>query len=110
VGTQRRRRLSAWVRRGAEGYLRGYAEVAKAQCVGTQGDSRSGACFLQQHAARLFLWVRTFWKVRGAIVSLGAYCTQCSERSSACPRSPARRGTAGIRREAEGELRSNAGQ
>ena len=80
-GTQRRRRLSAWVRRGAEGYVRGYAEVEKSQCVGTQGAIGSGACFLrstrrdyssgcvlsEKYAARYCFWVRTIRSsVKGA--------------------------------------------
>ena len=59
MGTQRKQRVSAWVRRRDEGAARGYAEATKVNCVGTQCDGVSGACFLVKYAARQSFWVRT---------------------------------------------------
>ena len=52
MGTQSRRRISAWVSRGDKGAVRGYAEATKAQCVGTQSDGGSGAYAQKKYAAR----------------------------------------------------------
>ena len=98
VGTQRRRRRSAWVRRVDKGAVRGCAEQQWFRCVRTV-------------------------KVRGAIDFLGAYRCGSTRRDSAseCVLYAARqkkqcvvtqcsrRISAGIRREAEGEVRSDAG-
>ncbi len=112
---------SAWVRRAETGELRGYAEQKKGNCVGTQRRRRVIAWVRRSRRIKV-AWVRsatvvqvcthskstrrnslsecvTTVAVRGAIVYLGAYCTQRGKRSSAWAR-----GTA------EGTLRVYAGK
>ena len=91
---------SAWVHRAEEGELRGNAEQKKGDCVGMQSRNRKTAWVRRAAVVQ----VRTHRKstrrdsvfgcvpnvaVRGAIVHLGAYCTQHSRRSSPWSRSAA---------------------
>ena len=89
---------SASVRRAETGELRGYAEQKKGDCVGTQHINGCTAWVRRAAVVQVCTHSKSTWRdslfgcmptvtVRGAIVHLGAYCTQCSRRSSAWSRS-----------------------
>ena len=91
---------SAWVRRAEEGELRRYAEQGKGDCVGTQSRNRRTAWVRRAAVVQVRAYCGSTRRdspfgcvptvaVRGAIVHLGAYCTQRSRRSSAGSRSAA---------------------
>ena len=91
---------SAWVRRAEEGEMRRYAEQKKRDCVGTQSRNRRTAWVRRAAVVQVRAYCNSTRRgspfgcvptmaVHGAIVHLGAYCTQRTRRSSALSRSAA---------------------
>ena len=91
---------SAWVRRAEEGELRRYAEQTKGDCVGTQSRNRRTAWVRRAVVVQVRAYCNITRRdssfgcvptvaVHGAILHLGAYCTEHDRRSSAWARSAA---------------------